>query len=194
MSGLFREDLSKDRAIFDDIYHKYHQVVYANIFKLVKSDTAAEDILQDVFFSLWENRQKIDDEKSPAGWLFVVSYNKSLSYLKKKVKDAIDFVENYDNYVSIADDIFTDKILVEDQLRVLEEAVNQLSPQRQKVFKLCKLEGKSQEETANILGLSKESVKSYLKEAKKIIKDYVATKDSLSNATKLSLLFIMANI
>jgi RNA polymerase sigma-70 factor (ECF subfamily) len=67
MSSLFIGDIQEDTLVFDRIYDQYHQVIYANIFKLIKSEAIAEDILQDVFFSLWENRMKIDIQKSVSG-------------------------------------------------------------------------------------------------------------------------------
>ena len=46
-------------AGFDSIYEKYHRAVYANILKTVRKPELAEDILQDVFVALWENRANI---------------------------------------------------------------------------------------------------------------------------------------
>jgi RNA polymerase sigma-70 factor (ECF subfamily) len=136
----------------------------------------------------------MNTDKSVPGWLFVVSYNKSMSYLKKKVKESIQFVENYDSYHSVAEEIFPDKALYEAQLNILEEAVNALSPQKQKVFRLCRFEGKSQEEAAQILGLSIESVKVYLKQSKFFIKEYMTSRHSMDGLIGVSILFILANL
>ncbi|WP_431212046.1 RNA polymerase sigma factor [Puia sp. P3] len=71
-----------DLTAFDEIYHQYHNAVYSNIYKLVRQEAVAEDILQEVFIALWENRRRLEPAKV-AGWLFVTSYNKSVKYLKK---------------------------------------------------------------------------------------------------------------
>jgi RNA polymerase sigma-70 factor (family 1) len=191
MSSLFIGDIQEDTLVFDRIYNQYHQVIYANIFKLIKSEAIAEDILQDVFFSLWENRMKIDIQKSVSGWLFIVSYNKSLSILRKKVKEAVDYVENYDAYDDISEEIFLNEAVYESQLKILEEAVIALPPQRQKVFRLCHFEGKSQEEVAKILGLSTASVKDYLKHSKRFIREYVLSKTHLNQAIGLAVILTL---
>ena len=76
------------RPAFEALYHRYKQPVFANIRKMVPDPDAAEDLLQEVFIALWENRQAIDPAKGAGGWLFVVSYNKAASYLKKKLREA----------------------------------------------------------------------------------------------------------
>ena len=88
-------------AAFDAFYHQYNQVVYANIIKMVKQPEAAEDLLQEVFLALWQNRHKLRQDRSVAGWLFVVSYNKAATYLKQQLKSAIVLVpeENYPDIV-----------------------------------------------------------------------------------------------
>lgn len=191
MSSLFIGDIQEDTLVFDRIYEQYHQLIYANIFKLIKSAPIAEDVLQDVFFSLWENRMKIDIQKSVSGWLFIVSYNKSLSILRKKVREAVEYVENYDAYDDISEEIFLNEAVYESQLQILEEAVVALPPQRQKVFRLCHFEGKSQEEVAKILGLSTASVKDYLKHSKRFIREYVLTKSHLNQAIGLAVILTL---
>ena len=190
---LFKNEGLEDLITFDQVYNQYHQVIYSNIFKLIKDPCIAEDILQDVFFALWENKDKID-ERPVSAWLFVVSYNKSISYLKKKVNESIQYVENYEFYQSVAEEIFPDKALIEAQLNILEDAVNALSPQRQKVFRLCRLEGKSQKETAIILGLSTESVKDYLKQSKYFIQKYVSSKHASDSIAGISIILILSNL
>jgi len=190
----FHNDPLRDRATFDQIYTQYHKVVYANIFKLIKDHSIAEDILQDVFFALWENRAKLDPEQPVSAWLFVVSYNKSISSLRKKVKQAIQYVGSYDPFYSVAEEIFPDKRLVEAELNMLEEAINALSPQKQKVFRLCRFEGKSQKETAQILGLSTESVKDYLKQSKYFIKEYIISRNPSGELISVSILVMLINL
>jgi RNA polymerase sigma factor (sigma-70 family) len=161
---------SDDTAAFDALYWRYHQAVYANVLKLTKEADAAKDIVQEVFITLWEKRSSLDKNQSVSGWLFVVSYNKSVSYLKKRLKLAIindGFSEGL--YMSEEPSFH----LREDQFQLLEEAVEQLSPQKKKVFELCKLQGKTYEMVASELHISKHTVKEYLSAAMVNVKDYI---------------------
>jgi len=162
----------QDIQSFDYLYHKYHHIVYANILKIVKLPVTAEDILQDVFVSLWENRHKL---KGPSieGWLFVVSYNKSISFLKRSIKLSVDYVENYRLFDQLISEEDLDESIYLSQVMILEKAVNALPKRKKEVFKLCRLEGKSKEEVASILGISPVSVGDYLKQSNKAIRNYV---------------------
>ncbi|MEI7420880.1 MAG: sigma-70 family RNA polymerase sigma factor [Prolixibacteraceae bacterium] len=153
---------------FDDIYWKYQRAIYLNSFRITRDEVIAQDIVQEVFISLWEKRQSINPDLPLAGWLFVSSYNRSLNILKKKLREsvAIDQLTSEDIMTDIATDI------PEKQLLILEAAIDLLSPQKRRVFELCKLQGKSYEEAAKEMQISKNTVKEYLSEAIMIIKEY----------------------
>ncbi len=80
---------SDDVKAFDALYVKYHQALYSNIFKLSKDADATEDILQEVLITLWEKRLTLDPNQPVSNWRFTVSYNKSINYLKKLLKEPV---------------------------------------------------------------------------------------------------------
>lgn len=161
---------------FDDIYYQYNDVVYANILKMVKAQDVAADILQEVFISLWQNRHKMRTDRSVAGWLFVVSYNKSATFLKRKLRESINYVENYTNLENYQPEAVVDEELYQKQLAIIEEAVDTLTARKKEVFKLYRFEGRSKNEIASLTGISPHSVKDYLKQSNKTIREYILRK------------------
>jgi RNA polymerase sigma-70 factor (family 1) len=162
-----------DVRAFSRLYQRYHKSVHANILKLVKSSEASVEILQDVFFSLWENRGKINQRKSLGGWLFVVSYHMSLNFIRKEVKESLVFVDEYPSDLCIADVENPEEETFELQMQLLDEAVSELPKRKREVFRMCRYEGKSKKDVADILGLSLRTVDNYLKDANRMIKEYV---------------------
>ncbi len=160
---------SNEPGAFNDLYWKYHAVIYYNSLKLVKETCAAEDIVQEVFISLWEKRQTLDPELDIAGWLFVVSYNKSVTYLKHKLRQSM--AQTY-QLLPEAESPEVENLYIA-RSNMLEKAVGELSPQKRKVFELCKLQRKTYEEAAIELKLSKHTVKEYLSGAVVSIKEFV---------------------
>ena len=161
---------------FDALYKHYHLPVLANITKFIQQKDIAEDILQDVFMALWENRKNIDPLQDVGGWLFVVSYNKSIAVLKKRVNEKLIFTDSMESII-IADNDQTNDIQ-ELQLHMISNAVNALSPRKKEVFELCRLQGKSYSEAAAALNLSTETVKDYLKDSQKFVKEFVFSKSA----------------
>jgi RNA polymerase sigma-19 factor, ECF subfamily len=160
-----------DINAFNALYWQYHAAVYANALKLIKDPALAEDIVQEVFVSVWGKRHSIDPDQDFAGWLFVISYHKTVDQLKRKLKQSLAqknlsiFTEDHSIVVN-AD-------LKEEQLCAIEKAMDQLSPQKRKVFELCKVQGRTYKKAAEELHISKYTVKEYLSEALVSIKKYV---------------------
>jgi RNA polymerase sigma-70 factor (ECF subfamily) len=167
-----------DVVSFDALYCKYQQQVYANIFKLTKDAEITKDILQEVFVTLWEKRATIDAGQSVAGWLFKVSYNRAVDHLKKALKESVIQKELRSEIPSFSTEPSNINIK-ELRLQLLEEAIEQLSPQKKKVFVLCKMQGKTYEESAKELNISKHTVKEYLSGAIANVYEYIQARLSL---------------
>ncbi len=181
---LLKQLQQDDLQSFDELYWKYQKAVFQNVYKLTHDTEIAEDIVQEVFISLWEKRQSIDTERSVGGWLFVSSYNRTINVLKKQHRDMllIKELENQNSPNEPVHDVY------DIQVDILEKAMAELSPQKRRVFELCKIQGKTYEETAAIMEISKHTVKEYLSDAVKLIKEY-----ALKNPG-LGLLFLFLNI
>ncbi|UPK71774.1 RNA polymerase sigma factor [Chitinophaga filiformis] len=164
--------IEDDVSAFDALYWKYHQAVYRNIFKFVKEPIATEDILQEVYARLWEKRKDINAGQSVAGWLFVISFNLSVDYVRKKLREHTFHKELYN--LNIEGSSWEDNpAAYEEQYRLLEDAISQLSPKKQKIVTLCKLEGKTYDEVAEELKISRNTVKEHLSIAMTRINEYV---------------------
>jgi len=175
MNDLSNKELTErlkknDITAFKILYQKFHAAIYTNSFKLVRDTVVAEDIVQEVFISLWENRKKLDSTQEIAGWLFVVSHNKSASYLKRNL---LSLLAQKKMILPVADTPYAGEAVVNAQVEVLKKAIEQLSPQKRKVFELCKLQRRTYEQVAIELKLSKHTVKEYLTGSVGSIKKYV---------------------
>jgi RNA polymerase sigma factor (sigma-70 family) len=168
-----------DVKAFDTLYLKYHQALYSNIHKLTKNTDATKDILQEVFISLWEKRLTIDGNRPISNWLFTVSYNRSINYLKTVLRESLKLTD-LNSGLNLADEKETNRREI--QLSLIENAVRHLSPQRSKVFDLCKIQGKSYDETAKELNISKHTVKEYLVDAVVNIKEHIQKHPESSTA------------
>jgi RNA polymerase sigma factor (sigma-70 family) len=158
-----------DVSAFDSLYWRYYQVVYRNILKLTKDPLVAEDILQEVFIRLWEKRQDINFEQPVVNWIFVISFNLSIDYTRKKLREH----ELHRKLLADSATFLQNPSVYEEYYLLLKRAIEQLSPQKQNVVKLCKLEGKTYEEAAAELQISRHTVKEYLSSAMANLGEYV---------------------
>ena len=151
-----------DISAFNTLYWEYHGAIYANAFKLIRDSAIAEDIVQEVFVTLWEKRHLVDPELDIAGWLFVVSHHKTVDQLKRKLRHSL--AEKILHTIFADHNTTIENDITDEQLGAIEKAVDQLSPQKRKVFELCKVQGRTYKKAAEELHISKYTVKEYLSE------------------------------
>jgi RNA polymerase sigma-70 factor (ECF subfamily) len=158
-----------DVHAFDAIYRKYFQAVYRNASMLLKDPSAAEDVVQETFLSLWNSRKKMAGRESAGGWLFITCHNRCINLIKRRLTEqkarrewAIPAYEAQDGGA-----------LFERGLSILEKAMEGLSLRQRQAITLCKLQGKSYEEAANIMDVSKHTVKEYLSIGMRSIRQFV---------------------
>src|SRR5580692_4975967 len=72
---------------FEQIYRCYSARLYARLFKLVKSESMAREILQDAFVSFWEHRANIGNVTAPGPYLFKIAENKVYDFFRKAARD-----------------------------------------------------------------------------------------------------------
>jgi len=158
-----------DEQAFEKIYRLYSNRLYGRLLKLLKSVPQTEEILQDVFLKVWEYRASIDPEKSFRAFLFKIAENKAYDFFRKaalhKAFETELIALSTSNYTML-EELMAD----EEKSVLLEKAINNLPPQRQQVFRLCKLERKSYTEVGQLLGISLSTVSDHIVKATKSIR------------------------
>ena len=168
-SVLLKELQQGNLRSFNALYYKYYPTVFANICRLVKKQEDAEEILQDVFITLWDKRETLDPDGSIGGWLMVVSQNKSINYLQKKVREKLHFI-GAPTDETLPDVDIKDAFDIEAQLAHLDKAINNLPPKQRQAFTLCKLHHKTYGQASELLGISPYTVREYVTKAAERIK------------------------
>ena len=168
---ILSELLDGSEYALEQIYRLYSPRLFARLLKLVKSESQAEEILQDVFLKIWENRRSIDPEKSFRSFLFKIAENKVYDFFRKVTRDKN--MEARLISLSTANHSIIESFMSGDEnLTILQKAIEDLPPQRQQVFRLCKLEGKSYKEVSEMLGISVSTISDHIVKGTKSIRGY----------------------
>jgi RNA polymerase sigma-70 factor (family 1) len=169
--ALLLQLLQGNEQAFEQVYKLYSSRLYGNLLKLVKSEADAKEILQDVFLKIWNNRQKIDTEKSFRSYLFKIAENRVYDFFrqaardKKKESQLIVFASS--QYMPVEELLLNDE-----KAAILQKAIESLPSQRQQVFRLCKLEEKSYREVSELLNISVSTISDHIVKATKAIRSY----------------------
>lgn len=148
---------------FTQIFDHYRGPVYGTAFKFLKSQEAAEEIVQDIFLKLWMKRAEIPSIQNFNGFLFTMARNAILDKLRRTANEKIA-QQVLSKQQSFTDN--TDHRVQDNQYQqLLEKAIDNLSPQQREVFHLAKIEGYSYKEIAEELDISVLTVKVHMNKA-----------------------------
>ena len=164
---------------FEKIYKLYSSRLFGNVFRMVKSESTTQEILQDVFIKIWNNRASIDLDKSFRSYLFRIAENKVYDFFRKATRDkkiqAQLFAAATEEYEHIEEMIYK-----KENALLLQKAIDSLSPQRQQIFRLIKLDNKSYEEVSRQLGISVSTISDHIVKANKAIREFIFTHNDMT--------------
>jgi RNA polymerase sigma-70 factor (ECF subfamily) len=146
--------------------------IYLQALTYLKSTQAAQDMVQDVFIKIWQNRKKLPDIESFDSFLFIIARNQIISALRKKTlfplgPDDLEIEEK--NYLP-------DMALSQKNLAALiARAIDLLPQQQKKAYLLSRDQGLSHEEIAATMQVSKEAAKKNICRALNFLRTYLKT-------------------
>jgi RNA polymerase sigma-70 factor (ECF subfamily) len=161
-----------DHAAYEVLYQRYMEVIFAGIFKHLDSRADAEDIMQEVFLTIWEQRQTIDLKYKFFSYLYSVTRYKTYKYLKdKKLTARYEILWEEQQTASyeedsIAPDAFRIKDMEFAEYKIDQEIVA-LPVQMKKVYQLKIEHGLTVPQIAEQLIVSEHTVKKQLALLKK---------------------------
>jgi RNA polymerase sigma-70 factor (family 1) len=175
---------SGDNAAFKELFERYHTEVYTFLYKFLKSPELTEDITQEIFIKVWDNRETLPELTSVKSYLFTIGRNHAFNFLKRAGVDKNAKAEIL-KYYSTDGNSLENGIHARDYQRYLNELLDKLTPQSREIFRLCRQEGKSYDETAELLGISRNTVKKHMVRSMRILSDTIEKDLGLSLTTLL---------
>lgn len=169
---LFALAAEGDQVAFTQIFDHYMPRIYAYLIKYTKSETLAQDITQDVFTKLWVNRKDLAHIHSHASYVFTTAFRFSVSQRRKNMRETA-LIKAYNSSNPSESNITEETIEYNESNHLLQEAIDQMPPQRKLIYKLSKEEGLSYDEIAERLHLSRNTVKNTLVEASQSIRKFM---------------------
>lgn len=176
---LIRAANRGDKAAFSALVKRYEDTVYKFSFKVCRDKEKAAEALQDTFINVYRKLDSFDGKSKFSTWLYSIVTNNCLMKRRKRKMD--DVLESLDDPPTNIDGSFSEHmakweetpadVLMKKELRSqLDKAILKLPVDYRVVFVLRDLEGRSNEETANILKLSEEATKSRLRRARAFLR------------------------
>jgi RNA polymerase sigma-70 factor (ECF subfamily) len=159
----------RDEKTFEQIFKIHFKNLHGYAFTIIKDEVASEEMVQNVFFKLWERTENLSLTGSVAAYLYRSVHNECLNYLKhQSVKSAHQMHVAYTtkNEIGTASKNFSLKELE----GKLQAALNELPEQCRTIFQLSRFEELRYKEIAVALGISVKTVENQMGKALKILR------------------------
>jgi len=165
------ELMSRDNEdAFSMIYRRYWQGLFITAARVLRGKNEAEDVVQEVFLSLWNRRKELKIEGSLAAYLQTSARYKAIHYIEKNITRR--------DYLSKLTDITTGNICAAAELQLQYKEVQQtiidtigkMPPRMREVYNLSRHEHLSHKQIAQKLNISEETVKKQIQYALRFIK------------------------
>lgn len=170
---LFRLISEGDENAFRQLFHIYVPQLQPLARHITKTDSVAEDIIQETFLRLWISRDKLPAIENPRSWLLKIVFRQSFNYLRHqavhdKAMDKLGAVEP-------EQELFTPEanLAYTTMVKLIGEAVTQLPPQAKRIYLLSREKGMKIPEIAAELSLSPSTVKNSLVRSLQTIRNYL---------------------
>lgn len=169
---LIRGLINGDEHAFCTLYTTYKDRLIFWGLKFIKSREFIEDIYQDSFMVIWQNREYINPNLPFGPYIYTIVKNRILNQIaeldkNRKLKEFIlSGAIDYDNRTE-------EHILSNDLSNMLDKAMQKLTPQQRRVFSMSREQMMSHKEIAEALGISIYTVQQHIKESLKVLREYI---------------------
>jgi RNA polymerase sigma-70 factor (ECF subfamily) len=166
ISGLLAK---RDESAFEQVFKLHFKGLHAYAFTILKDEDEAEEMVQQVFFKLWERSETLNITGSVSSYLYRAVHNESLNYLKhEKVKS------NHRLHVAYSmkneADHASKKLLGRELETKLQAALNDLPEQCRTIFQMSRFEELKYREIADKLDISVKTVENQMGKALKLLR------------------------
>lgn len=159
-----------DEQAFELLFRKYYLKLRSFVNKFLHDQEEAEEIVEEVFVRIWENRQSIDPDNSLVSYMFKTAQNLSLNAIRKKktISRSIEVLqaEYADNIYSYSSE---DHHVFELEANIAS-AIEKIPARSKEVFMLSRMSGLKYDQIAHKLNISIRTVEVHISKALKILR------------------------
>ncbi|GAB3267064.1 RNA polymerase sigma-70 factor [Larkinella harenae] len=168
---LLRQLRNADPTAFRRVYDRYVQRIYYFTVSFLKSPAAAQQIVHDVFTSLWERRSTLDENTPLNGYLFTMTYGLLLASFREQHSHCQP-QEILQRLTTQSGTDTEEEVLYQELELLYQQAVAQLPPRRREVYLLSRHEGYTSQQIADRMNLSVQTIEDHLAHAYETLGTY----------------------
>ncbi|WP_144603960.1 MULTISPECIES: RNA polymerase sigma-70 factor [Algoriphagus] len=169
-NDTWRLILEGNEDAFTELYLEFSPVIKRLLVSYLKSEPLAEDLSQEVFLQLWEERNKLGPIITPKAWLVTCARHKAFNFLKRCAVDQAAKSEILRSY-PVSHTRPDEDLTLKDYFLYIEATFQRMPEQTRRIFKKCREEYKTYDEVAAELNITRDAVKKHMVRSMKILRE-----------------------
>jgi RNA polymerase sigma-70 factor (ECF subfamily) len=164
--------LKKDKIeAFNQLFYTYSSKLYHFGYGYLKSKEDAEEMVQEIFSKIWDNRLKIKEEYQFRSYLFSIAFNYIKKYFRSKA--LIKKYAEYNSSPRMETDETAEEVNYTSLKAIVDRLVDQMPEKRKAVFIKSRFEGKNAKEISDEMNISQSTVENHLNQALKFLRQHL---------------------
>jgi RNA polymerase sigma-70 factor, ECF subfamily len=183
--GLIARLKAGDHEAFEALFQRHFATVYRQAFRLLGHQAEAEEVVQEVFLTLYEKAQTFRGASAFSTWLYRITMNAALNRLRRRKRTEALPLDDYlprfreDGHHLVRPVVdwsneLEERLAKEELSQLIQEAMDQLQPVDKAVVMLSDVEGLSDREISTTLGLTVSAVKARLHRSRLVLRGKLA--------------------
>ncbi|WP_206367024.1 RNA polymerase sigma factor [Sphingobacterium sp. SGG-5] len=157
-----------NKSALDEIYKRFHGVLYSHAYRRLPDREEVRDILQEIFIYLWNNRKTVEISNLSA-YLYTSVRSRILNaYRNKKVRER--YTQSLQDFINSGADTVEEHIREKELVALVEQEVSALPPQMRLIFEMSRFQDKSHKEIAEELNISPQTVRTQVRNALRVLR------------------------
>lgn len=164
--ALLKAIAAGDAKALERLYARAETRVFRFLLRVVKNQAIAEELLNEVFLSVWQNAQRYEGRSEPMTWMLSIAHNKAISVLRKRT-EVLGIAEDAGRDLEAEEDTPDVAAQKQDKSVKIKACIAELSADHRTILDLVYYQDQSVAEVAEVLGIPEATVKTRMFYARK---------------------------
>lgn len=173
--ALLKAIAAGDAKALERLFARAQTRVFRYLMRVVKNQAVAEELLNEVFLSVWQNAARYEGRSEPMTWMLSIAHNKAISTLRKRT-EVLGVVDEASRNLAAEDDTPDVAALKQDKSAKIRACMEELSADHRAIIDLVYYQEQSVGEAAEILGIPENTVKTRMFYARKKLSELLAAR------------------
>lgn len=181
---LMKRIKARDADALEELYDLYKRLLFGMVISIVKKREEAEDVLQEIFVTIWNKADSFNEDKGNVySWIVTLARNKAIDRVRSKgyKTQQKQSVSIYEPFFSLEGDKYDpmETTIFSDRAELVKKALTEIPDSQSEVIKIAYYRGMTQSEIADYLDIPLGTVKTRTRQGliklKHILEDYIST-------------------